>query len=224
MFFYKSTDTLYLNSWNFNAALIIEELRRIVESEGGRVEPTTPGYIVNRSINESIEDKKTFLERVDNNISKASSDELEEKLAKLKAATQTKIDRLEAIDNSPVQLTGAPSYIIFALNGVYYSYYFDDNPFFEFHFSKKPIVSGKISLDIPVACDKKEWLHDCFFYPGCSEADIKEAANIIFNTLISAKIERPVIDRHKKRVPNYYDGGYHYEYIYEKERFQTVNF
>lgn len=70
----------------------------------------------------------------------------------------------------------------------------------------------------------KEWLHDCFFSFNCSKADIKEAANLIFNQLVTAPKSVIRIDYVKRRVPNYYNNGYHYEKIYNKERFEKINF
>jgi hypothetical protein len=47
-----------------------------------------------------------------------------------------------------------------------------------------------------------------------SDADITEAANLIFNMLVKANYGALVTER--KRVPNYYDNKYHYENIHEK--------
>jgi hypothetical protein len=72
--------------------------------------------------------------------------------------------------------------------------------------------------------DKKEWLFDCFFSWNCSDADIKEAANLIFNMLCTAPFSEIMRDQRRERVPNMYDGGYHYETICAPERVAEIDF
>lgn len=224
MFFTKENSTLYLSTWNYNAALIIEELRKIVINNGGRVKPTTTGFIVNRAIDDEIQDKKIHIEKLNNCIANADSENQKAKLIVAKTGFEERIAKLQAINNDPIHISGAPSYITFIYEGIQYYYQTDNNPFFEFYFTKAPIKNNKVSLDIPLTEDKKEWLYDCFFFACCSRDDIVEAANMIFNMLVSAPIEKPVIDKHKRRVTNLYDSGYHYEWIAEKERFQEIDF
>ena len=58
----------------------------------------------------------------------------------------------------------------------------------------------------------------------CSKSDIVEAANLIFNMLVNADKSPIVRDFKKQRVPNIYDGGYHYEIIYAPERLEKIDF
>lgn len=99
---------------------------------------------------------------------------------------------MKAIPNDPVAMNyGDWLYISFALNGCYYYYSIDDNPFFDFHFGKTAIdKNGMINKSYYMQKDKKEWLYDCFFQFDCSQADRREAANMIYNMLLSAPIQK----------------------------------
>lgn len=123
----------------------------------------------------------------------------------------------------PITVTHT-SYITFILDDVHYYYQVDSNPFFEFYYQKTPVISGKYSRDAAIVEDKKEWLYDCFFGSECSNADVKEASNLIFNMLCNAKNTPIMRDSKKQRVPNTYDGGYHMETVYAPERFEKIDF
>lgn len=71
---------------------------------------------------------------------------------------------------------------------------------------------------------KRKWVYDCFLKVGCTESDIKDAAKNIFNMLISSNNSIIRLDKKRVRVPNSYNNSYHYETIYEKERFASVEF
>lgn len=115
--------------------------------------------------------------------------------------------------NDPIICTHK-SYIKFVYNNDYYYYQLEDNPFFDFYFSKYPIDNGKYDANRYGIQDKKEWKFDCFFKCGCSDADITGAANFIFNMLVKSNYGALITER--KRVPNYYDNKYHYENIHKK--------
>jgi hypothetical protein len=128
---------------------------------------------------------------------------------------------METVKNDPIIVTHT-TYISFVLEDIYYYYQVSDNPFFEFYYQKTPVKYGKISHDAVMMEDTKEWLYDCFFSFDVSDSDIKEAANHIFNMLVAAKNSVIHRDSKKQRVPNRYDGGYHYETIFEPERFEVL--
>ena len=132
-----------------------------------------------------------------------------------------KLEEYLSINNDPITVTGTD--ITFVYENKYYYYSINDNPFFEFHYLKTPIKDNKYSQDAACENDKKEWLYDCLLGFDASDADIKEAANMIFNMLVTASDS--VIIRHstRKRVPNYYNNGYHYENIYNKERIANID-
>lgn len=209
----RENERLYLSSWNYNAAQILTELAKIVINNGGSVKPTKTAIISNRSISEAIHENENRLERLTNS-------------EKAKTAIETitaEIETLKSINNEPIKVTHL-TYINFILDGVYYSYSIDDNPFFPFHIYKTPIKDGKRSADAACIEDKKEWLFDCFLKMNCNKSDIVEAANIIFNMLVNSNNSPIIRDSHRQRVANTYNSGYHYETIYSKERFIDIGF
>lgn len=123
----------------------------------------------------------------------------------------------------PITVTHT-SYISFILDDTYYYYQVDDNPFFEFYYSKTPVRNGKYSRDAGLEADKKEWWFNCFFGSNCGQQNITEAANLIFNMLCSAPMSKIIRDSHKQRVPNTYNDGYHMETVYAPERMEKVDF
>ena len=128
--------------------------------------------------------------------------------------------------SQPVKVDNS-NYITFVLDNYHYYLQLDDNPFFDFHFWKTPVVNNKASKDAVAENLDKSWLWDCFLYSDERRAandDRKEAANLIFNALISAPECKKRIDSHRVRVPNSYNNGYHYETIKDKERFETIDF
>ena len=216
----KENERLYLSSWSYNCAQILSELAKIVTNNGGKVKPTKTAIISNRSISEAIHESEKRLERLENAVAEGRGTE------KTKIAIDTitaKLGELKSINNEPIQVTHL-TYINFALDGVYYFYSADDNPFFPFHFCKTPIKDGKRSADARAVEDKKEWLFNCFFSFGCSQSDIKEAANLIFNILVKSKNSPIIRDSRRQRVQNTYNSDYHYETIYSPERFSKVDF
>ena len=216
MFVMNDGDKRYLNNWEYNACRIMTALQTVVENNGGSAKPVKKPIIENRMISATIRENREKIQRIREN-----NETPNEKQLSYIAKKEKEIIDLELINNDPIQVTQT-TWIDFVLDGVYYSYSMDDNPFFPFHYRKTPIRNGKISRD--AVCDecKKEWLSDCFFSFRASDADVTEAANIIFNMLMNAKNSDIIRDSHRVRVPNVYSSGYHYETVLEKERFETL--
>lgn len=220
MLVFKENERLYLRSWNYNAACILSELAKIVIKNGGRVKPTYHAIISNRTIDSAIKDYSLKLERYTNIVNEGHGTE------KTKIAIEyvkKELEKMEALDNDPITVSHT-SYISFTLNGYYYYYQVDDNPFYEFHYIKTPVSNNKYSRDAALVEEKKDWLDDCFLKVNCLKADIIEAANLIFNMLVSADQSPIIRGKTCRRVSNTYNGGYHYETIYSSERFENVNF
>ena len=72
--------------------------------------------------------------------------------------------------------------------------------------------------------DNKEWLFDSFFKFDCSNDDIKESANMIFNKLLKYPMCKLDREKERKRVPNYYNNGYHYEIIEKPIQKKKIDF
>ena len=216
----KENERLYLTSWNYNAACIVSELAKIVINNGGKVKPTRSAVISNRSISEIVRDYTEKIERYTRIIENGNGNE------KTKAAIvhmENELEKIRNINNDPVTVTHT-SFISFVLDGFYYYYQLDDNPFFEFYYNKTPVVNNRCSRDAALMEDKKEWLYDCFFKVDCSKADVIEAANMIFNMLVNAGKSPIIRDKTRRRVSNTYNSGYHYETVYSPERFASVDF
>jgi len=219
MYISKDGERLYFRSWNYNAALILSELAKIVENHGGKVKPTKTAVISNYTVDDSkreYSDRKKQLENI-----VAEGRQNPKTLEALEDVTR-KLEELEQIDNSPVTVTHT-TYISFVFDGMLYYYQVDDNPFFPFLYSKTPLRGDRYSRDAALDEDKKEWCFDCFFRAGCARADIVEAANLIFNSLCNAKPTPIIRDSKRQRVPNRYNDGYHYETIYSPERIAALD-
>ena len=222
----SNPNKLYLSNWDYNAALIIEELAAIVKNNGGTVKPGTETIIENRALNENLRkaaDRLTKLESIE-----AEPPGMNEKRTDAIKRLRADIEKWERIDNTPRTVhhyTWSSAYISFKLGGMYYYYQTDSNPFFDFHYQKTPIdINGTVSRCACLKNDPKEWVYDCFFRAEATDADRREAANLIYNMLVKAAPSVIRRDSHRVRVRNQYDGRYHYETVYEKERRETVNF
>ncbi len=213
-------DRLYLTAWEYNAARVITELAKIVDNHGGRVKPTKTAIISNRAVTTAIKEIQTDIERVNSTIARMGDNE--RRTAALQQHLQ-QLEKFENINNEPITVSHT-SYISFILDETYYYYQVDGNPFFKFYYDKTPIKNGKRSKDAGLEADEKEWLYDCFFGSECCNADIVEAANLIFNMLCNAPNSRIMRDKHKQRVSNTYNDGYHMETVYAPERFEKIDF
>lgn len=222
----SNPNKLYLSNWGYNAALIIEELAEIVKNNSGTVKPGTETIIENRALNENLRkaaDRLTKLESIE-----AEAPGMNEKRTDAIKQLRADIEKWERIDNTPRTVhhcTWSSAYISFKLGGMYYYYQTDSNPFFDFHYRKTPIdINGTVSSCACLENDPKEWLFDCFFRAEATDADRREAANLIYNMLVKAVPSVIRRDSHRVRVRNQFDGRYHYETVYEKERREAVNF
>ena len=215
MIIIRDKERLYLDNWSYNGSRIITALKTIIENNGGIVKPGKTALVSNRTLDGAIRESKERIAAIEKNTRLD-----DEKKNALLLAESRKLEKYETIDNEPIEVIG--TYISFVLDNQYYYYSIDDNPFFDFHYIKTPVNDGQYSLDAACENDAKTWLYDVFLTFNASDADIKEAANLIFNMLVSAKPCQIIRDATKRRVPNTYNSGYHYETIYAKERFAKI--
>lgn len=201
---------LYLRNWDYNAALILGELENIVKSNGGKLcttwdGPKPPAYvtqrgepceIVNRTLNEAIEEKRDRLARV----------VALKRPAAIISEYKSDLEQLESIDNTPVKsYYGEWNYISFTHNNYYYYYQLDNNPFFDFYFSKHPIENGnKINRNAYTKTDDKKWWNDNFWRWGRTPDEIKKAAKFIFEMLTTAQNSRPYTDNKRNAFTTVY--------------------
>lgn len=224
IFFTKDNQTLYPATWEYNALLIVNELATVIENNGGRIKPGyRAGYIQNRSINSAIIEYQARAEKIAAVIDEyPDSDKNETRRAALDKLNAD-IEKIKQIDNAPRRIEHG-LYLSFVIGNGYYYMQLDSNPFFEFYYQKTPIKDGRYSADVYLTELDKSWLYDCFFKMDCAAADRREAANLIFNILINAPYSEIHREYKKTRVDNLYDGGYHYETIRMKERFNSLDF
>jgi hypothetical protein len=192
----------YLNSWNYNAAHILTELETIVKNNGGKLCRTwehenPPAWLTerkqylieNRSLSEAIHEEQELLLKF-------------ERFDRTDAARETRerIARYESLKREPeLSYYGDYLYIQFVLDNHFYSFSMDNNPFFEFHFAKVKLENGnKINRNYYLQEDRKHWWNDCFWRADCSRDDIREAADLIYNMLLTSNNNRTYIERNRK--------------------------
>lgn len=185
---------LYLNSWNYNAAKILSRLAVIVTDNGGRVAPLNNAIISNRSRDAAI---REYSEKIERYTAREKESHNPARAAAILEYSR-KLEKLQSINNDPITVTHV-SYIHFFLDNCMYYYEVNDNPFFDFYYSKIPVTTGAYNAMCYSDNDEKEWLHDCFFGADCSDADTTEAAYLIFNMLVSAKFST-VCKRERPRI------------------------
>ncbi len=219
MIILKDLEKRFPTSWEYNAARVMSHVATIAENNGARVKYGPRAVLQNRSINKKIREYTERIERVKNPLLPIDA----EKQARVIAMLETERAEWENMNNDPITVTHT-SYISFVLDDVYYYFQIDKNPFFPFYYQKTPVMNGKIYRCACLEESKKEWLFDCMFDARCNNAEVVEIANLIYNELINAKYSTIIRNSRRERVPNMYDGGYHYETVYEKETFNSIDF
>lgn len=216
----KDNQRLYATSWQYNSARILTRLAQLVTAQGGKVKPLHPAILSDRNLEDDIQDIEVRIRTLTEQENESHSD------AQI-LALQTclsRLDRLRAIPNTPITVTHT-SYISFIMNGLYYSYQLDSNPFLLFYYLKTPIENGTYSGDACLANEPKPWLNDnSFIRYGCSDSEIETAAQAILALLLAAPLSTLRHDTQRTRIPNTYDSGYHFENIPIKERRLKIDF
>ena len=107
------------------------------------------------------------------------------------------------------------SYITFILDGVVYYFQFDDNPFFPCKYIKTPVRNGKYSRDA--------YLEECYVEVSCYARMSKDAAEQLLEQLVNAEMSEIHREMGRIKVPNVYDGDWHYEKVSVPERMETIS-
>lgn len=216
MYVSRDGQRLYLGSWEYNAALILTELAKIIENNGGRVKPLYTAVISNRHLESIIKNLKDQIEGLE-------SLKETEKIKNVIGNLSKELAELELIDNTPITVTHT-SYISFIFDDFYYYYQVDNNPFFDFYYEKNHIKDGKYIGNTYLEKDNQSWWNDCFLSFRCSEADRKEAANLIFNMLVSAEPSKIYREEEERKVPNAYNDGWHWEKVIKPNQYKKIDF
>lgn len=216
----KDNERHYATSWQLNSARILTRLAQLVTAQGGKVKPLHPAILSDRNLEDDIQDLETRIRTLTEQENESHSDA--QTLALQTCLSH--LDRLRAIPNTPITVTHT-SYISFAMNGLYYSYQLDSNPFFPFYYMKTPIENGTYSGDACLANEPKPWLNDnSFIRFGCSDSEIETAAQAILALLLAAPLSTLRHDTKRTRIPNTYDSGSHFENVPVKERRLKIDF
>ena len=209
----KTTEVtnLYLGNWQYNAALILTELETIVKNNGGKICKTwsygnPPTWIterkkysvVNSTLIKAIHEARERVQRL-------------ETFSRTEAipAAREELKQLESIDNLPkVLYHGEYLYLNFTLNGNYYCYQLDSNPFFEFYYTKRAITNNnQVNNCCYSDADNKKWWKDILYSFKCTREERHTAALFIFNMLISAADSRTHSPKNKKQYTTIYYTG-----------------
>ena len=217
----KENERHHATSWQYNSARILTCLAQLITAQGGKVKPLPPAVLSDRNLEEICTATQRRLESSYNAGSTSHPKERETQISNL----QKELARFQAIPNAPITVTHT-SYIDFTMNGVYYSYSLDDNPFFPFHYLKTPIdpKSETYSGDACMEESSKSWLTDSLIGFGCPDSEIESAAGAILSLLLAAPLSAIRHDTKRTRIPNTYDSGYHFENIPVKERRLKIDF
>ena len=215
----KTMEKLFLKGWSYNSYLIINELAALVKAEGGKIVYDFPYIntykekeIVNRSILENISEIQELL--------KGKTEE-EIKQNQYAAEKQEELKELQKIDNEPKKVLFS-NYINFELDNKIYYIQLQDNPFFEDYIIKEEaeetLEGYLVKYNHYMENLDKTWISECesikSFYQTLTEKQIKILALRLFEQIKNAKNSEIVTN--KKRVNNYYNNSYHYEYIKEE--------
>ncbi len=186
----KENERLYLTSWNYNCARILSRLAEIATAHGAAiVDRCKPALISNRTADGAAREYREKIAILQERGKECGH--LSTRAAAI-ADYQRRLDALQAcgvIDREPLRVTHT-TYITFVRDGVRYSYSADDNPFFEFFWSKNEIVAGRYDAGTCCREDKKAWLDDCYFAATCTDADVERAAAYLWDMLSSAPVQR----------------------------------
>lgn len=219
-FFTANCNHLYLKAWEYNAVLIIDELRTIVENNGGTVKPSRhTGTIENRSVTSYTRETADRLNRLEE-AEKNNPGANEHRTQAIKDY-RAMLEKLDSIGDT-TRHTPGESWITFELDGTYYNIDIPDNPFFDVHMWKTPIANGKRNRDAEAQDANREWMFDCFFGVEATDADRREAANLLFNAMVKAPMSTIRREYNYRMVANTYNNGYHRERVYKPSSYETL--
>lgn len=213
----------YLNTSTYNRCLVINQLRNMVKEKGGKLLKHQCNYEVeNRDIPIAIKEQTIKLERIAKRMD--SGLKLTAKRDCYIKKIKEDIHEWKKINNAPVLIQGNCLSLEFVYQGTYYHFWCDDNPLFPSYVVKTSLTKNKIGRNYYAEELGESWLINSLFYWTCTPEDRMKAASILWEALMSAPMSRHFRETQKRRVPNLYNGGYHYETVEFPEDFISLEF
>lgn len=216
-------EKLYCSARTIENARYFEELAESAAKLGATITTPKQNYFQNVTVcvshapelNQLI-DRSRIYEKLLNDSSIYEKLEKGQELKKRHEEENEKtIARIEELKNSPDEIALITKNIrlywsdgitvTFNLDGI--NYYLSLGDFGALHYSKRPIENGN-----QIKKCYMDQLNEWYRY---SPAELLEK-------LISANNSEPYRESYKTRVPNYYNGGYHYERIYKPQQYETI--
>lgn len=210
-------ETLYLAAWEYHVALVIQSLERIALANGARLcsadrykddifAAPKHGFIVNRAQLEIIHELESTAKRCDDAGAEVPPDILD------------KIARYKSFLNKPVPIGSAVFLSTsFVLDGMFYSFSMDENPFFDCHYSKATVFSqdGQDHChEIYAEIVPDRWYSALPLGSLVGDEIIQQTARSIYAGLTAAKPSKRVPRKSKHvHAPNIHNNGYHYETV-----------
>lgn len=224
-------ERLYLSGWGVNSYKIINKLAELVKQEKGEIiteykelyNKNDVILIKNRNIDTDIIELTDKIEKATNNLKNNEHDEETTKKIQDYIEKNTKeLNELKEINNDFIELR-YKNYLTFIIDNFVYYIQLDENPYFPWYIIKKPAEINEKGEIITRYNYYMEDLNKDFietydniqsFYEPTNDKQITEIATRLLNQVKNRKCCDIVTN--KRRVSNYYNNSYHYEYIKEE--------
>lgn len=201
---------LYLKNWEFNSYRILNEIRKEIEKKGGVLVTSWPYSLKREKI--KIYDR-TFLEAErETSANLAANPKLldfnKKYFSHYYAAVEKNYKSVKIVENT--------SCLHFYFDGYIYYIQFDSNPFFPHYIQKEKAekVNDEYITKYSYYLEDLEF-DDLPSYQYVTDWEIKKHSKKILEILLNHKESGKV--KEKKRIQNYYNNGFHYEYILEEK-------
>ena len=197
---------LYLSQWDYNKSLIFEELKKMVLNNGGLMvsdwqKKQEKTKIYNRTIKYKIESKQQHVEFLETRKEEMTKEQ-KQNINNVIDNYLKEIITLEKQYKKTTRIITNNGYLQFVLNGFLYYIQFDDNPFFDFYYTKQPINDDLTIKDNTIYFEKlpKEELFIKDYYLNYTKKNLKDTAKNIYNFLVNAKNSRIYKQRNNKKT------------------------
>ena len=204
---------LYLKTWDFNSYLILNEIRKEIEKNGGLLVQDFPHILKRQKIKIY---NRSFLEAEREIQSTAKTAENNSKIEEWQKKYYSHYFEALQANYKPCRIVENTSYLHFYYNDFIYYIQLNDNPFFN-HYIIKEKAEKK---DNEYFTKYSYYMEDLTLpeFDVCaylSNKDIKRISKELLKTILEHKESQKVTER--IRVRNYYGNGYHSETIIKEK-------